>query len=273
MARRVDDLCVLRSLSHNSPIHARAEFLATTGSLTGTRRSWGVALLRPGQHEPRPAGVRRDPGRRKLRQSVVLVSGFLPAKYQGTVVNARDGIPYVALQARDSLAARRRRLNALERLNRRHLERLGGNSELEARIESYELAFRMQTAAPEAFDLVRETAETQAFYGIDRPESAESAGTASWPAAWSSAACGLCSSTRGGGTRISNLKKNHDAQGAQDRSADRRAARRPEAAGCSRRRSSSGAASSAAPPRPRAKAERGRDHSPAGYTVWLAEAG
>jgi hypothetical protein len=60
----------------------------------------------------------------------------------------------------------------LDRLNRRHAESRGAQTELEARIDSYELAFRMQAEAPEAIDLGAESEETKELYGLDRPESA-----------------------------------------------------------------------------------------------------
>src|SRR5689334_5075373 len=62
---------------------------------------------------------------------------------------------------------RRRQLDMLSKLNREHLERIGGHPELEARIRSYELAYHMQSSVPELFDLSKETVETQKLYGID----------------------------------------------------------------------------------------------------------
>jgi hypothetical protein len=99
-------------------------------------------------------------------------SGFLPARHQATIVEP-TGIPHVALPAGTRLEEREAQLDLIAQLNRRHLDRHEGNSELEARIRSYELAFRMQTAAPEAFDLARETRETKRLYGIDATDTAE----------------------------------------------------------------------------------------------------
>ncbi len=67
----------------------------------------------------------------------------------------------------------RRTLDLIGRLNARHLEPRGDDAELSARIQAYELAYRMQSAAPEAVDLARETAETTPLYGLDDPETAE----------------------------------------------------------------------------------------------------
>src|SRR5205823_1952003 len=99
-------------------------------------------------------------------------AGFLPARYQGTVVKT-GGIPNVALPPGVTEKERRAQLDLLADLERRHQDRLGGDGELDARIRSYELAFRMQAEAPEAFDLSRETEATKRLYGCDEVETAE----------------------------------------------------------------------------------------------------
>src|SRR5262249_31069265 len=157
----VDDLCVLRSCRHNSPIHAPAEYLATTGTQVGDRPSLGswVTYGLGSENRNLPGflvmlsnsdGSGREPG---------WSSGFLPARYQGTVVGP-EGIPNLPLPGGTPSGQRQAQLDLIAALNRRHLERHGGNTELEARIRSYEMAFRMQAAAPEAFDLSRETRAT-----------------------------------------------------------------------------------------------------------------
>ena len=90
------------------------------------------------------------------------------ATFQGT--RFRQGpTPILNLAGPDTIGPKQQRgkLDLLAELNRRHALRRRGNSELEARIASYELAFRMQSAAPEAVDLSRETAETKKLYGLD----------------------------------------------------------------------------------------------------------
>ena len=170
-ARSIDDLCILRGMRHDSPIHTPAEFLATTGSLTGTRPSLGSWLTYGLGSENRdlPGFLVMLEGE-NYAGPACWSAGFLPARYQGTVVNASLGIPHIRMPEGYTPDIRRRQLDTLAVLNARHRQRHGENSELEARIESYELAFRMQTAAPEAFDLAKETKETKALYGLDRPE-------------------------------------------------------------------------------------------------------
>jgi hypothetical protein len=98
-------------------------------------------------------------------------NGFLPASYQGTVM--RPGAdPLLNLRPPDGSMTRsgqRRMLDLIGDLNSRHLGPRAEDGELAARIQSYELAYRMQAAAPEAVDLSRETAETRTLYGLDDP--------------------------------------------------------------------------------------------------------
>lgn len=69
--------------------------------------------------------------------------------------------------------SRRKQLDLIRQLNQRHLDRFGGHSELEARIRSYESAFRMQVAAPEAFDISQESEQTHKLYGLDQDDMGE----------------------------------------------------------------------------------------------------
>ena len=94
-------------------------------------------------------------------------SGFLPAVYQGTDVRT-DGPPIQNLKRPSDITHNQQRmlLDQINAWNRKHLKSRPGDSRLQARIANYELAFRMQTAAPELIDLSQETSDTQAMYGI-----------------------------------------------------------------------------------------------------------
>ncbi|NNF42191.1 MAG: DUF1501 domain-containing protein, partial [Phycisphaerales bacterium] len=96
-------------------------------------------------------------------------SGYMPATYQGTVFRS-TGTPILDLAppAGVSRATQRRLLDRLRAANERHRVPRADNSELAARIASYELAYRMQQHAPEAVDLSKETEETKRLYGLDR---------------------------------------------------------------------------------------------------------
>ncbi len=99
-------------------------------------------------------------------------AGFLPSIYQGTALKPQ-GAPIDNLFRPSGMSEgqQRAQLDLLSRLNRRHLTQTPDDSELAARIESFELAYRMQLAAPEAIDYRRETEATQRLYGVDDPRS------------------------------------------------------------------------------------------------------
>src|SRR5439155_7333136 len=101
--------------------------------------------------------------------NVMHQSGFLPAVYQGTVVRD-EGTPIQNLNPQRQLTCPQQRLllDQVRRWNERHRAARPGDSRLEARIANYELAFRMQSAAPELIDLRHETPATKALYGVDR---------------------------------------------------------------------------------------------------------
>ncbi len=168
-AKHVDDLCVIRSLAHRNPVHGPAECITLTGTQVGDRPSLGSWLSYGlgSENESLPAFVvmNAHDSAMQFPQAAGWSAGFLPARHQGTVVE-QGGIRNVKMPAEYNDASRRRQLDLMEWLNRRHLEKLGENSELEARIRSYELAFRMQSAAPQVFDLSKESQATKELYGI-----------------------------------------------------------------------------------------------------------
>jgi hypothetical protein len=94
-------------------------------------------------------------------------SGFMPAGFQGTLFRPA-GEPVLDLQGPVPPRQQRRQLDLLAELNQRHLDRRPGGHELAARIQSYELAFRMQAEVPEAFDLSKEETKTLEMYGVDQ---------------------------------------------------------------------------------------------------------
>ena len=100
-------------------------------------------------------------------------AGFMPASHQGIAFNGSKA-PIDFLKTPDKVGVDRQaaKLRLLNDINRQHQVERSSDSELEARINSYELAFRMQAQAPEAVDLSQETERTQAMYGIDDKETA-----------------------------------------------------------------------------------------------------
>src|SRR5262249_21226066 len=106
--------------------------------------------------------------------SPVYGSGFLPAMYQGTVLRA-DGAPILNVKRPAEIAAgeQRKMLDLLQADNAQYAQSRAEDSELAARMASYELAFRMQTSVPGLADLSRETQATRKLYGLDEAETAE----------------------------------------------------------------------------------------------------
>lgn len=274
VGKQADSLCVLRSCRHNSPIHAPAEYMTTTGTQVGDRPSLGswITYGLGSEAKDLPAFVVFLAGSENGRP-VSWSSGFLPARYQGTRV-AAEGIPNLALPVGTTARQRRAQLDLLATLNQEHQERHAGQSELEARIRSYELAYRMQTAAPEVFDLGRETSETKKLYGIDNKET-ELFGTY----------CLLARRLVERGVRFVQVQSHHwDAHGNLRKNHDEMARKtdRPIAALLQDLRRTGlleetlvvwggefGRTPTAEAPGP----TPGRNHSPSGYCMWLAGAG
>ncbi|HIF35071.1 MAG TPA: DUF1501 domain-containing protein [Planctomycetaceae bacterium] len=98
--------------------------------------------------------------------------GFLPKVYQPTSIDGRNNTPIANLARRQGMSEQQQRsqLDVLRSMNRKHQELRPQEADLAARLESFELAYRMQSAAPEAMDLNQETAATQAAYGVDKKE-------------------------------------------------------------------------------------------------------
>jgi hypothetical protein len=177
IAECADDLAVIRSCWADSVNHPQAVYQMNSGSILmgkpslGSWASYGLGT----ENQDLPAFVvLPDPGGGIKGGPPAYGAGFLPASHQGTLMRSGSS-PIIDLQPSSGLsrAAQRRTLDLIARLNARHLAERGGDSELAARIQSYELAYRMQSAAPEAVDLSGETNESKRLYGLDRKETAE----------------------------------------------------------------------------------------------------
>lgn len=176
-AKHADKLCVLRSLHGDSVNHPQSVYQMNTGSILMGRPSVGswVAYGLGSENQDLPAFVvLPDPGGGVKGGPPAWGSGFLPATYQGITVRP-IGSPILDLapQKQISPSQQRATLDLVQALNREHLSARGGDDELAARVNAYELAFRMQSAAPELVDLASETEETQRLYGLERRETQE----------------------------------------------------------------------------------------------------
>lgn len=177
IAEHADELFVIRSLHGDSVNHPQSVYQVNTGSILMGKPSVGswVAYGLGSENQDMPAFVvLPDPGGGLKGGPPAWGSGFLPAAYQG--VTMRPGAaPILDLRPQPQIAAgqQRRILELVQNFNRQHLQQRDGDDELSARVAAYELAFRMQAAAPQLVDISQETANTHALYGLDHPTTKE----------------------------------------------------------------------------------------------------
>lgn len=170
----VDDLCIINSMCGSNSRHGGALLELHTGSDTFIRPSMGSWITYGLGTENRdlPGFITVCP---TLTHGGVNAysSSFLPADFQGTPIgNAsipsdRALIPFIKNSSGIPMAVQRKELDFLQQMNRTHLEESGADAALEGRINSFELAYRMQTAAPELQDISDESEATQKMYGLD----------------------------------------------------------------------------------------------------------
>ncbi len=165
-----DELCFIHSMQGKTNTHGPGEnFMSTCNALDGfpSVGAWATYALGTAD-QSLPAYVAIPDPRGKPQNSVNNWSpGFLPAAFQGTEFNATNPIRNLARPASLSAASDRATRSFLQRLNERHAERFPGDSELAARIASYELAARMQLTVPEVANLASEPAHILKLYGAD----------------------------------------------------------------------------------------------------------
>ena len=173
LSRHADDLCVIRSLHGDSVNHPQSVYQMNTGSILMGHPSFGswLAYGLGSENKDMPAFVvLPDPGGGLKGGPAAWGSGFLPATFQGTAMRP-GAMPVLNLKPQPEISESQQRatLDMIRRMNDRHLVERDRDDELSARINAYELAFRMQMTAPEVVDFSRESAETLTLYGIDQP--------------------------------------------------------------------------------------------------------
>jgi hypothetical protein len=172
-----DDLCVLRSLYTDTAAHASGCLQMNTGSIFIGRPSLG-AWLSYGLGTMNAAlpsfVVMTDPRGGPIGSASNWTAGYMPAAYQGTLFRSK-GNPLLDLATHEGVSprAQRRSLDLLAELNEQHRRERPQESELAARILSYELAYQMQTSAAGVVDLKDEPAATRELYGLDHPLTAD----------------------------------------------------------------------------------------------------
>jgi len=166
-----DDLCVIRSMYADVPNHEPSLMLMNCGDARQVRPSMGSWVLYGlgTENQNLPGFIVMCPFGYPIQESQNWQSGFLPGVFQGTYIDTQhtDLEKLIANIRNRSVenSAQRAQLDLLRQLNDQHLEARRRESELETRIQSFELAFRMQSQAGDAFDVDREPASIRAMYG------------------------------------------------------------------------------------------------------------
>ncbi|HSG71940.1 MAG TPA: DUF1501 domain-containing protein, partial [Planctomycetaceae bacterium] len=177
IASCADDLCVLRSCHGDSVNHPQSVYQMNTGSILMGRPSLGswVSYGLGTENQNMPAFVVMPDPRGGLKGGPpAWGSGYLPASHQGTTMRPGEN-PILNLKPQRQISGKQQQhiLSFINRVNQQHLEQRDFDTTLQARLDSYELAFRMQRTAPDLVDLSQETDATQKAYGLDRSETQE----------------------------------------------------------------------------------------------------
>ena len=181
LSKHADDLCIIRSMHSDTAAHASGCIQMNTGGVIigkpclGSWLSYGLGS----ENENLPSFVvMTDPRGGPIGSASNWSNGYMPAAYQGTMFRS-TGSPLLnlATPAGTTEETQRKGLDLLKELNGEHLKQreIRGpmDSELLARIESYELAYRMQTTAAEVVDVEKEDARTRTLYGLDNKQTAD----------------------------------------------------------------------------------------------------
>jgi hypothetical protein len=169
--QHIDDLCVLRSVYADVPNHEPSLMLMNCGDGRLPRPSMGawVTYGLGSENQNLPGFIAMCPGGHPIVATQNWRSAFLPGAYQGTYLDTQHtAVEKLLENIRNNgltSAEQRRQLDLVQRLNQRHLEERQGDAQLETRIQSFELAYRMQAEAAEVFDINKEPAPIRDLYG------------------------------------------------------------------------------------------------------------
>jgi hypothetical protein len=171
VAESIDDICVIRSMHANVPNHEPSLLLMNCGEARLVRPSMGswVTYGLGSDNQNLPGFIAMCPGGYPIQESQNWQSGFLPGVYQGTYINTEHTqIEKLVENIRNyytSMPEQRAQLDLLQKLNEKHREKRQNEAQLEARIQSFELAYRMQMDATDAFDISKEPEAIRKMYG------------------------------------------------------------------------------------------------------------
>ncbi len=170
----VDDIAFIHSMTADSPIHGSAMLMMNSGKILSGAPSLGswVNYGLGSVNENLPGYVvMLDPTGGPISGAKNWSSGYMPATYQGTILRTK-GAPILDLQPPPGFSRDLQRdlLDSLKQVNDKHIATRSDNSDLAARIASYELAYKMQESAPEVVDFSDEPEETKVLYGMNNPK-------------------------------------------------------------------------------------------------------
>jgi hypothetical protein len=171
VAESIDDICVIRSMHANVPNHEPSLLLMNCGEARLVRPSLGswVTYGLGSDNQNLPGFIAMCPGGYPIQESQNWQSGFLPGVYQGTYINTEHtAVEKLIENIRNnftSMPEQRAQLDLLQKLNAKHAQKRANDAQLEARIQSFELAYRMQMDATDAFDISREPEHIRKMYG------------------------------------------------------------------------------------------------------------
>jgi hypothetical protein len=175
LSKQVDEMAFIHGIKVDNNNHGPAVYHTLTGNQfpgSASIGAWVTYGLGTENQDLPGFVVLGDPRGSTIGGNGVWGNGFLPAAYQGTLFRNGD-TPIVDLHRPQSMTAKQQReeLDLLQWMNTRHAAERSNTSELEARIAAYELAFRMQSKAPELVDVKSESEATRQMYGLDDPQS------------------------------------------------------------------------------------------------------
>ena len=276
VAEQADKLCVIRSMSHRNPVHGPGECLALCGASLGNRPSIGAWTIygtgTANESLPPFVVMNLKTDGMQFAQTSGWGVGFLPSRLQGAVVSPKTGIQNLAMPQGVDEPQRLSQLDLIDWFHEQHLERLGNHSELMARRKSFQLAHRMQSAAPELLDLKQESPQVEKLYGLDEPRTADVGRACLLARRMAERGVRFVQLRVGGWDAHGNIKGNHEKMaGATDK----------PIAGLLADLQQRGLLDTTLvvwcgefgrTPTMEGRGN-GRDHSPAGYSIWLAGGG
>src|ERR1700722_11548759 len=171
VAENIDDICVIRSMNADVPNHEPSLLLMNCGEARMNRPSMGswVTYGLGSENQNLPGFIVMCPGGYPIQESQNWQAGFLPGTFQGTYIDTQHTDINKLIQfIRNTYSTpreQRRQLDLLMQLNQKHLEQRQKEAALEARIQSFEMAYRMQSDASDAFDITREPKHILDLYG------------------------------------------------------------------------------------------------------------